>query len=65
MASSKRDFERFAAWLHLPANQSPVRLRQVSSRAVEGGTEFIVRAEMGENFILETAYQRESSGQSE
>jgi recombinational DNA repair ATPase RecF len=31
MASSKRDFERFVAWLHLPATQAPPDVRRLAN----------------------------------
>jgi len=34
MASSKRDFERFVAWLHLPATQAPPNVRRLGNLAL-------------------------------
>lgn len=34
MASSKRDFERFVAWLHLPATEAPSNVRQLANLAL-------------------------------
>lgn len=34
MASSKRDFERFVAWLHLPATQAPPDVRRLANLAL-------------------------------
>jgi recombinational DNA repair ATPase RecF len=34
MASSKRDFERFVAWLHLPANQAVSDVRRLANLAL-------------------------------
>lgn len=34
MASSKQDFERFVAWLHLPATQAPPDVRQLANLAL-------------------------------
>ena len=34
MASSKRDFERFVAWLHLPATQAPPNVRRLANLAL-------------------------------
>ncbi len=35
MASSKRDFERFVSWLHLPATQAPSDVRRLANLALE------------------------------
>jgi AAA domain len=34
MASSKRDFERFVAWLHLPATEAPPNVRRLANLAL-------------------------------
>ena len=34
MASAKRDFERFVAWLHLPATQAPPDVRRLANLAL-------------------------------
>jgi hypothetical protein len=34
MASSKRDFERFVAWLHLPTSQAPADVRRLGNLAL-------------------------------
>jgi recombinational DNA repair ATPase RecF len=34
MASSKRDFERFVAWLHLPATEAPSNVRRLANLAL-------------------------------
>lgn len=34
MASSKQDFERFVAWLHLPANQTPQDVKRLANLAL-------------------------------
>lgn len=34
MASAKRDFERFVAWLHLPATQTPPDVRRLANLAL-------------------------------
>jgi recombinational DNA repair ATPase RecF len=34
MASAKRDFERFVAWLHLPATQAPSDVRRLANLAL-------------------------------
>ena len=34
MASSKRDFERFVAWLHLPATQAPADVKRLANLAL-------------------------------
>jgi recombinational DNA repair ATPase RecF len=34
MASSKRDFERFVAWLHQPENQAPTDVRRLANLAL-------------------------------
>ena len=34
MASSKRDFERFVAWLHAPATQAPPEVRRLANMAL-------------------------------
>ena len=34
MASSKRDFERFVAWLHSPAIQAPPDVRRLANMAL-------------------------------
>ncbi len=34
MASSKRDFERFVAWLHLPAAEAPSNVRRLANLAL-------------------------------
>jgi hypothetical protein len=34
MASSKRDSERFVAWLHLPATQAPPNVRRLGNHAL-------------------------------
>lgn len=34
MASSKRDFERFVAWLHEPATQAPANVRRMANLAL-------------------------------
>ena len=34
MASSKRDFERFVAWLHLPATEAPPSVRRLANLAL-------------------------------
>ena len=34
MASAKRDFERFVAWLHLPATQTPAEVKRLANLAL-------------------------------
>ena len=34
MASSKRDFERFVAWLHMPATEAPPNVRRLANLAL-------------------------------
>ncbi len=34
MASSKQDFQRFVAWLHLPATQAPPDVRRLANLAL-------------------------------
>lgn len=34
MASSKRDFERFVAWLHMPATQAPADVKRLANLAL-------------------------------
>lgn len=34
MASSKRDFEQFVAWLHLPATQAAPDVRRLANLAL-------------------------------
>lgn len=34
MASAKRDFERFVAWLHLPATQAPSEVKRLANLAL-------------------------------
>jgi hypothetical protein len=34
MASAKRDFEQFVAWLHLPANQAPPEVKRLANLAL-------------------------------
>ena len=34
MASAKRDFERFVAWLHLPATQAPTEVKRLANLAL-------------------------------